>query len=148
MATPFTAVAVRMPPSVPPAPACSVAVTTVVLSLVRVLPCASRTATIGCVTSAAPEAPPTGACVTASCVAGPGTPVMENVCAPTACRAVTVLSPAVAPIIQPPSAATPDVDVVTDTLVASATSDPSTKALLAGTVSHCDDAGFHAFDPS
>jgi hypothetical protein len=57
VATPEEAVAVAVPTRVPPAE--TVAVITVVESVVTVLPAASRIVTCGCVVNAAPDAVPT-----------------------------------------------------------------------------------------
>jgi hypothetical protein len=71
VAIPLAAVAVRVPPRVPPEPEAMLMVTTVLESLVTVLPPTSWIVTTGCVVKAAPEAPVTGAVVRTSCVAGP-----------------------------------------------------------------------------
>ena len=58
------------------APLLTVIVTTVLLSLVRVLPAESRTATTGCVPNAAPLAALAALVVSTNCVAAPTVGVM------------------------------------------------------------------------
>ena len=69
--TPFTALTVVVPPSVPPVPDW-IATVTAVVAPVTVFPAESRIVTTGCVVSAPPDAPLAGAVVSTSCVAAPG----------------------------------------------------------------------------
>jgi hypothetical protein len=91
-------------------------VTTVLLSVVTVLPKKSRICTTGCVAKAAPLAPPTGCVVIANCVAAPGVPVAVKVTGEPLklpLVAVSVLAPAVVPRVQAGLVATPALSVVT-----------------------------------
>lgn len=76
MATPFTAVTVVVPPSVP-LPLANATVTVAALA-VR-LPLASRICTTGCVVNATPVTAPAGRVLMASAAAGPTVPVAVNV---------------------------------------------------------------------
>jgi hypothetical protein len=91
-------------------------VTTVLLSVVTKLPCASRICTTGWVAKAAPLAPPTGCVVMANCVAAPAVPVAVKVTGEPLrlpLVAVSVLAPAVVPRVQAGLVAMPALSVVT-----------------------------------
>ena len=76
--TPLTALTVNVPPNVPPAPDWIATVTDAV-ELVTVFPWASRIATTGDVTRAAPDTPATGWVTIASCVGVAGSTVIATV---------------------------------------------------------------------
>src|SRR5437764_1061530 len=111
VATPATAVAVIVPTVV--APLLTDIVTTVVLSVVRVFPAPSRTATTGWVTNAAPLADPDALVVSTSCVPAPtvGTMVCDAGASPALLNVNVYVVPAVPLMPAEVNVANPAADV-------------------------------------